>query len=1095
MADRTNPNDPKYSSNPDRYVFQDGLWQQTGGGGINLEIEEFWNDPNSAWTKDWDNAGKSMGYRPQEVAPDAPGGLVDTSQADEERRRTGVLLAQLQQQAASGSGAWEGSLADATGKASSSAMALGQSQEGVGYSSGLRNIGNAQGAVAQRAVGQGNMLRAQSQTGAQDQLAKLLAAQGSGDASQAAANAAAQQGISALNNSLASNANKQITKDSTSFGSMSTGAFSDGGTVPGKPMVGGDDPKNDTVSAMLSPGEIVIPRSHASTPEQAADFVRALQARGPQYMNAGGTAGDGTGLRTKAATPQDTLGGALSVFLPHVGAAARGTGVKQEAPSIANGGLLDTGNYDATRKAQLANADLIQQRANGAGPSVAPQQMQDATDENIAAAMQQRRGGMAAGDVLQRTAASNQGAAGGSAATAGNEQAAGQSMLGNVLTGQRASDLAIATAKQQAAFRQTQINAGLGLEQQAALRSIFSGAGQATMGAVSAAGGRGDTYSLSDSNTPDFEQGLSADEWGAYPGEGNGSSGSADLHDRNDLWHGGKVSSDNGSGFAAAYGKSRGYANGGAVAFGGAGGPPVVYDAYGNPMPPMASYQPPTGAGGGGGYSVPPRGSPMDGAQGGSGQQVPVTESPTFTAPAPAYAYAGNAPSSSGAGGGPGVESPQTVFDPTRGGNVPDVGQGAQSGGNAPKPTQSLRVADMSGMPASFRPKGAASPELVPPVQPPPPAAQPPRVAGGGGGAGMPGLADIRKGTAMGQAGATAGADVAIEEGRAKAAALGAYEDQLKAHALDDRVRTDAARVRTDELMSGYRAAQDEMRNINATVDPGRYWASRSTGGKIAGIIGLALGALGTGPDGINRAAAMMNQAIDRDLEAQKAEHTIRLQKGKASIDAAQSAYAMERQRFGDDAAASSAAKASLLGLAENELKKIAAGSAGPAAQAQAQALAGQLQVQKGQLENQIANTAFDNNTSRMAAEAQRAAAGQKAAGTPAEAKAIREAVANHSTMSSTVGRLEHLIGDTNAVTEKVGARAEEMKTLAGSLLLQVKTAEGLGALDAGAIKVAEQIIGDPNATFTLDATKIAKLRALLGQSKLKVESMAGAAR
>lgn len=50
----------------------------------------------------------------------------------------------------------------------------------------------------------------------------------------------------------------------------------DGGKVPGQAAVKGDSPKNDTVSAKLSPGEIVIPRSileHPNAPTLAAAFV------------------------------------------------------------------------------------------------------------------------------------------------------------------------------------------------------------------------------------------------------------------------------------------------------------------------------------------------------------------------------------------------------------------------------------------------------------------------------------------------------------------------------------------------------------------------------------------------------------------------------------------------------------------------------------------------------------------------------------------------------------------------------------------------------------------------------------------------------
>lgn len=59
----------------------------------------------------------------------------------------------------------------------------------------------------------------------------------------------------------------------------SGGMMKSGGKVPGKAQVPGNSFKNDTVSAKLSPGEIVVPRSAASDPEKAAAFARAVAMR------------------------------------------------------------------------------------------------------------------------------------------------------------------------------------------------------------------------------------------------------------------------------------------------------------------------------------------------------------------------------------------------------------------------------------------------------------------------------------------------------------------------------------------------------------------------------------------------------------------------------------------------------------------------------------------------------------------------------------------------------------------------------------------------------------------------------------------------
>lgn len=61
---------------------------------------------------------------------------------------------------------------------------------------------------------------------------------------------------------------------------MGAGGKFDGGEIPGRPAVAGDSPRNDTVPAWLSPGEIVLPRTvaqSANAPDRAAEFVAAIR--------------------------------------------------------------------------------------------------------------------------------------------------------------------------------------------------------------------------------------------------------------------------------------------------------------------------------------------------------------------------------------------------------------------------------------------------------------------------------------------------------------------------------------------------------------------------------------------------------------------------------------------------------------------------------------------------------------------------------------------------------------------------------------------------------------------------------------------------
>lgn len=58
--------------------------------------------------------------------------------------------------------------------------------------------------------------------------------------------------------------------------------FRSGGPVPGQAQVKGDSEDNDTVPAMVSPGEVVLPRSvtqSGNAPDKAAEFVRHLQEK------------------------------------------------------------------------------------------------------------------------------------------------------------------------------------------------------------------------------------------------------------------------------------------------------------------------------------------------------------------------------------------------------------------------------------------------------------------------------------------------------------------------------------------------------------------------------------------------------------------------------------------------------------------------------------------------------------------------------------------------------------------------------------------------------------------------------------------------
>lgn len=224
-------------------------------------------------------------------------------------------------------------LQQTTGQNIASQAALQGSQRGVGQNAGLlaRQAAQQGGQLNQQAVGQGATLAAQQQMAYQQSLGQLLGQQ---VGQQQTALGQFQQGAQANNGTLygynqnSQNVNAGVAQQNAKTNATIAGgalsgaaaalpllahggempqptgeaadslitpahlaeyfcgggeAYSDGTgpVVPGQAQMAGDSKRNDTVPAMLSPGEIVVPRSHAVDPQKAAEFAYrvAMQAR------------------------------------------------------------------------------------------------------------------------------------------------------------------------------------------------------------------------------------------------------------------------------------------------------------------------------------------------------------------------------------------------------------------------------------------------------------------------------------------------------------------------------------------------------------------------------------------------------------------------------------------------------------------------------------------------------------------------------------------------------------------------------------------------------------------------------------------------
>jgi hypothetical protein len=161
---------------------------------------------------------------------------LDTTQADDDRARMQQLLALLQNQATTGDGSWQGQLAAATQQAQAGAQSLAQSTPGLSRMDASRAAGEGSSAASQRAIGQGNILRAQQQQLAQGELASILGAQSGTDAEQAAQHAAAMQSQGELAQADKEQQNKETNAILSGVGQAvgTLAALSHGGPVPGR---------------------------------------------------------------------------------------------------------------------------------------------------------------------------------------------------------------------------------------------------------------------------------------------------------------------------------------------------------------------------------------------------------------------------------------------------------------------------------------------------------------------------------------------------------------------------------------------------------------------------------------------------------------------------------------------------------------------------------------------------------------------------------------------------------------------------------------------------------------------------------------------
>jgi hypothetical protein len=145
----------------------------------------------------------------------------------------------------------------------------------------------------------------------------------------------------------------------------------------------------------------------------------------------------------------------------------------------AQGSTIATGPQNQMRDAQGRLIGGLENTIAGKGPSVAQEQLRQATDANIAGALAMAGASGTPGAhraAAFQAAAANQSAAGQSASLRAQEIAQAQQTLGGVAQGARAQDIGLATDQAQMSQQNSQFNAGLA--QDANKTNLLSGVEQ-----------------------------------------------------------------------------------------------------------------------------------------------------------------------------------------------------------------------------------------------------------------------------------------------------------------------------------------------------------------------------------------------------------------------------------------------------------------------------------------------------------------------------------------------------------------------------------------------------------------------------------------
>lgn len=210
-----------------------------------------------------------------------------------------------------------------------------------------------------------------------------------------------------------------------------------------------------------------------------------------------------------------------------------------------------------------------------------------------------------------------------------------------------------------------------------------------------------------------------------------------------------------------------------------------------------------------------------------------------------------------------------------------------------------------------------------------------------------------------------------------------------------------AARIEQDEAIFQQQKQEMEAELVNrrkemdglrteiaaTKIDPQNYFSSQPTWAKVLSLISVGIGGFASGWSGgrlQNTALQQLNEAIDRDIEAQKAN----LATKRGALAESQSLYGMARQRLGDDQQAFLFAKSRQLEKASDAASRLEAEGRTQDVRLRAREVAGKLREMAAATENQIMALNYNDFVRRQEEARRKAAAASPAAMQERERKA-----------------------------------------------------------------------------------------------------------